>query len=87
MGPNASHIEARIGDSMIVFELSDPPHEGATIASVYVYVPDVDAACARAIAYGAGVVAAPEDKPYQECGAGVKEPMGNVWWISTFLQQ
>jgi hypothetical protein len=26
VGPKAFHIEARIGDSMIVLEIADPPH-------------------------------------------------------------
>ena len=51
--------------------------------SIYVYVPDVDAACARATAHGAAVILAPEDKPYQERQAGVRDEAGNTWWIST----
>jgi PhnB protein len=29
-------------------------------------------------------IAAPEDKPYQERQAGVRDSFGNVWWISTY---
>ncbi|WP_437968435.1 hypothetical protein WMF04_03710 [Sorangium sp. So ce260] len=29
-------------------------------------------------------VAAPEDKPYDERAAGVKDSFGNIWWISTY---
>ncbi len=78
------HIEAQIGDSMIVLEVSDPPHASATRGSIYVYVPDVDAAYQRALENGAESVAAPADKPYQERSAGVKDGLGNIWWISTF---
>lgn len=84
MGPNSFHIEAKIGDSVIVLETGDPPHTDATAGSIYVYVPDVDAAYRRAIERGAVSVAAPEDKPYQERGAGVRDSFGNVWWIATY---
>jgi PhnB protein len=78
------HVEAKIGDSMIVMEVCDPPHPHGTIASIYVYVEDVDASYERAIAAGAISVAAPADKPYQERSAGVKDSFGNIWWISTY---
>jgi PhnB protein len=78
------HVEAKIGDSMVVMEVSDPPHPHGTTASIYVYVEDVDGSYERAIASGATSVAAPEDKPYQERAAGVKDSFGNIWWIATY---
>jgi PhnB protein len=83
-GKGGFHVEAKIGDSMIVMEVSDPPHPGGKPASIYVYIDDVDAAYQRALAAGATSVAAPEDKPYQERAAGVKDSFGNTWWIATF---
>jgi PhnB protein len=83
-GGNAFHIEMRIADSVVVMEVSDPPYSTAAPASVYVYVEDVDAAYERAIEAGAVSVAAPEDKPYAERSAGVKDSFGNTWWISTY---
>ena len=38
------HVEAKIGDSIIVMEVADPPHPTGKPASIYVYVEDVDAA-------------------------------------------
>jgi PhnB protein len=78
------HVEAKIGDSMIVMEVCDPPHPSGTPASIYVYVDDVDAAYARALAAGATSIAAPENKPYQERAAGVKDSFGNIWYIATY---
>ena len=46
------HVEARIGDSVVIMATMDPPHPAATKASTYVYVDDVDAVYARAIAAG-----------------------------------
>jgi len=66
------HVEAKIGDSVIVMEVADPPHPSAKPASIYVYVEDVDAAYSRALAAGATSVAAPADKPYQERAAGTE---------------
>ena len=81
---NGAHVEAKIGDSMVVMEVSDPPHPGAKPASIYVYVEDVDDAYQRALAAGATSVTAPEDKPYQERAAGIKDSFGNIWYIATY---
>jgi PhnB protein len=83
-GKGGFHVEAKIGDSMIVMEVNDPPHPSGKPASIYVYIDDVDAAYQRALAAGATSVAAPEDKPYQERAAGVKDSFGNIWWIATY---
>ena len=83
-GKGGLHVEAKIGDSMIVMEVSDPPHPSGKPASIYVYIDDVDAAYQRALAAGATSVAAPENKPYQERAAGVKDSFGNIWWIATY---
>jgi PhnB protein len=85
--PSSFHIEAQVGDSVVVLELGDPPSSEATAGSIYVYVPDVDAAYHRALQLGATSVAAPEDKPYQERSAGVRDSFGNIWWLSTYRGQ
>jgi PhnB protein len=84
IGPRSFHVEAAIGDSVVVLEVADPPHKSAAPVSVYVYVPDVDAAYGRALEAGAQEVAPPEDKPYDERAAGVKDSFGNTWWIATY---
>lgn len=78
------HVEVKVGDSIIVLETGEPP-EGATRSSVYVYVEDVDATYRRALQAGASSLAAPENKPYLERNAGVKDTFGNVWWIGSLL--
>jgi PhnB protein len=83
-GPVSFHIEARIGDAVVVLETGDPPHPSATPGSIYVYVPDADVAYARALALGATSIAPPTDKPYLERQAGVRDAFGNTWWISTY---
>ena len=72
---------------MIALALGDEevPADVVTRASIYVYVPDVDATYARALQAGAEPLAAPEDKPYQERLGGVRDAFGNVWYISTYV--
>jgi PhnB protein len=78
------HVELQIGDSVIVLETGDSFPGTPTKASVYVYVPDVDAAYRRALDAGASSVEEPQDKPYQERVAGVRDSFGNTWYISTY---
>ena len=52
-GPRCFHVEAAIGDSVMVLEVGDPPPASAAPASIYIYVPDVDAAYGRALEVGA----------------------------------
>ena len=80
----SAHVEMRIADSVLVIE-AGVTHETATRASVYVYVPDVDAAYQRALQLGATSVAEPADKPYGDRNAGVRDSFGNTWWIGTHL--
>lgn len=79
------HVAARIGDSMVVMEVGDlPPDVTPTVASIYVYVDDVDGAYGRALDHGATSIAEPADKPYDERNAAVKDSFGNTWYISTY---
>jgi PhnB protein len=84
MGPESFHIEMRITDSVIALETGSPLPPDYTVASIYVYVPDVDAAYERALEKGATPIAPPEEKPYNERAAGIRDSLGNVWWIATF---
>ena len=84
--PNGSHVECKVGDSSFVLEVADtfPSHVEVTVASVYLYVTDVDAVYAAALEAGAESIAPPEDKPYAERQCGIKDLSGNTWWIATF---
>lgn len=76
------HAELNIGNSLIMMGQSMagfPP----TNASLYLWVPDVDAAYAKALAAGATSKSAPEDKPYGHRNAGVVDPAGVTWWIGS----
>ena len=76
----------KIGDGAVWIEAGElPPDIEPWTGSVYVYVADVDATCARAVALGARVIAQPEDKPYAERQCGFTDAGGNTWWVSTYL--
>lgn len=78
------HVQAQIGDSVVVLSAMEPPYAEATRASIYVYVDDVDATFERAIAAGASSLGKPTERPFQERTAAVKDAFGNVWYLATY---
>ena len=80
--PNEGPAQLRIGDSLVMVSESGP--RPATEAFLYLYVEDADATYRRAIAAGATPLEAPDDMPYGDRRAMVKDPGGNVWQIATY---
>jgi len=82
------HAEVRIGDSMMMIGggTTGGTWQGEPMPTMlYLYLNDVDAVYARALAAGATSIAAPADQPYGERSAGVKDPFGNQWYIGAPL--
>jgi len=76
------HAQMRIGDSMI--ELSDSNEQWPAMpAALHVYVADTDAVFASALRAGASALFDPTDMPYGERSGGVRDPVGNNWYIAT----
>jgi PhnB protein len=76
------HAEARIGDSVVM--LSEARGEWKPMpASLYLYVPDTDATYRQALDAGGTSVMEPADQFYGDRNAGVRDPVGNLWWIGT----
>ncbi|MFN4128881.1 MAG: VOC family protein [Paracoccaceae bacterium] len=76
-GQGIMHAECRIGDTVLMMGEADGP-----CAMLHVYVPDADAAFARAVAFGAEVI-----QPMTESGdgdrrGGVRAPDGTQWYIA-----
>jgi PhnB protein len=69
---------------MLVLEASDAWSSPKPPQSVYVYVEDVDATYARAMAMGAASISEPNLKPYKERACGVRDRFGNTWYIATY---
>ena len=79
------HGEILIGDSLI--EISEAkPQWPAKPCSVHLYVTDADACYARAVEAGAISINTPEDAPYGDRAAAVRDPAGNQWFIATRLE-
>ncbi len=77
------NAELRIGTSVV--ELAEASDAWPAIpAALHVYVPDTDAAYARALAAGATVLYAPEEMSYGERSAGVRDAHGNHWFLATY---
>jgi uncharacterized glyoxalase superfamily protein PhnB len=57
---------------------------GKESRSVYIVVPDADAAYARAVAAGAAIVRPVQDTPYESREFSVKDPEGHTWSVGTY---
>lgn len=73
--------EMRIGDSIVMVSGDDV--RDATPACLYVYVEDADKTYRKAISAGARSLEKPQDTPYGDRRAIVKDAWGNTWQIAT----
>lgn len=81
------HAEIRVGDSVLMtFDSSERWPETPSFLSVY--MDDVDAAVERALEAGATIVTEVTTSGIVgERGGRVKDPVGNVWWLQTHLEE
>lgn len=81
-GGKVRHAEVRLGDTVVM--VADPAPGWPPVQShVHVYVPDVDATYAKALAAGAESIQAPVKKEDEDKRGGVKDSGGTTWWIAT----
>lgn len=87
------HAEIRIGDSTIMMadEFPEMGHVspktlGGSAVSLMIYVADVDAVFAQALAAGAAEDRPVEDKFYGDRGGSLVDPFGHVWHIATHTE-
>lgn len=78
------HATIRIGNATLEIDEARPGFEPKP-CHLHIYVPNTDAAYQRAIAAGAVSIEEPQDKPYGDRSAGVKDPFGNSWFLATYL--
>jgi PhnB protein len=92
-GTSVMHAELRIGDSVVM--LSDefpqagprsPETLGGTSASIFLYVPDVDAAFKRAVDAGAKALMPPADMFWGDRFAKLADPFGHEWAMATHVE-
>jgi len=90
-GGKVMHAEFRIGDSVVM--LSDefpgrstckaPTSLGGTTGSLFLYVPDVDAAFKRAVDAGCTGLMPPTDMFWGDRFGKLRDPFGNEWGMAT----
>jgi len=94
-GPNGKvgHAELEIGDSVVM--LADehpemgalaPTSIGATPVGLHLYLDDVDAVAAKAVAAGATLKSPVENKFYGDRLGSIVDPFGHLWHISTHVE-
>lgn len=89
-----AHAELKCGTGLIMMgsarddffgKLVKPPGDaGGTTQSVYIAVPDADAAFARAKAAGAEILMGLTDQPYGSRDFICRDPEGQVWCLGTY---
>jgi uncharacterized glyoxalase superfamily protein PhnB len=80
------HSEVRIGDS-VVMAFDARPEWPDTPSFLSVYVADADEVVARAVRAGATVVTEVVTSGIVgDRGGRIKDPVGNIWWIQTHLE-
>jgi uncharacterized glyoxalase superfamily protein PhnB len=86
-GPDGgiAHAEFRVGNSMVMCGQASEIHPPLP-AMLYLYVNDVDATFAKAVAAGGEEVRPVTDQFYGDRSGGVKDPAGNQWHIGTHVE-
>jgi PhnB protein len=78
------HAAVRVGDAVLEmgepFDRADLPSNG-----FFLFVEDVDASYARALAAGATAVRPPDDIPYGLRSGIVRDPAGYLWWPARWI--
>lgn len=87
------HAELVLGDSVVMVadewpEAGNlgPKAIGGTPVMLHLYVPDVDAVHAAAVAAGAETVRSPEDQFYGDRLAVFLDPWGHKWSVATHIE-
>jgi PhnB protein len=92
-GGTVGHAEIKIGEAIIM--LADEFHAlnhrspqslGGTPVSIMIYVEDVDTFVKRAIAAGAKVNQAVENKFYGDRSGSLEDPFGHQWHFATHVE-
>jgi PhnB protein len=79
-----ANAQVQIGTSTVM--VSEAPEQYKSMhGAYYLYVEDADAAMKRALENGATLEMEISDQPYNDRQGGVRDPFGNIWWLSQRL--
>lgn len=83
MRPNGliQNVQVKLGTSTVMASEATERYQPMA-AAYYLYVEDADASMQRALNHGAVLEMEVGDMPYGDRQGGVKDPHGNIWWIS-----
>jgi PhnB protein len=86
-GPDGTirHAEVRIGDSVVMMGQAGDQWK-ARPATLYLYVPDVDAVYQRALAAGGKSIQELQTHFYGDRTGAVQDSQGNHWWIASHVE-
>jgi uncharacterized glyoxalase superfamily protein PhnB len=79
------HAEIQVGDSRLMLGQANEQFTPRP-QTLYVYIPDVDAAYERALSSGAKSIMPVSDQFYGDRNGGFEDPAGNWWWIATHVE-
>lgn len=83
-GDRIANGQVRLGTSTIM--VSEASAEFPSMpASYYLYVENADTAMDRPVAAGGTKIMDVADMPYNDRQGGVRDPVGNIWWLSQRL--
>ncbi|HVI86763.1 MAG TPA: VOC family protein [Dongiaceae bacterium] len=94
-GPNnrVGHAELMIGSSMIMLadehpemNIRGPKKIGGSPISIMLYVPDVDAVAAKAVAAGASLKRPVANQFYGDRMGTIEDPFGHSWHVATHVE-
>ena len=83
-GDRIANAQVRLGNSTVMVSEESEAFP-AMPTSTYLYVADADASMSKALAAGATKIMDVANMPYEDRQGGVKDPCGNIWWLSQRL--
>ena len=90
-GGKIMHAELQVGDSIVMLadeipEFGNAAPKGTSPVSLFLYVPDIDKAYARAVAAGCKAVQPPSDQFWGARFGRFADPFGHAWAIATQIE-
>ena len=89
-GGKIGHAELKIGDSVVMLadeypdmDFMSPQSRGGASVTLHIYVKDVDAVVAGAVAAGAKLKRPVKDEFYGDRNGTIEDPFGHLWSIAT----
>jgi PhnB protein len=83
-GKRIANAQVRLGTSTVMVSEASTNYPPMA-AAYYLYVEHADAAVQTALASGAQLIMPVADMPYGDRQGGVRDPHGNIWWLSQRL--